>query len=246
MTRNEPVRIAVTGLGAVTPIGLDVATTWAAFVAGTSGIGLITQFDVETMGFASRTAGEVDGFDAAALIEPRAARRMDRTTQFAVVASREALADAGLLDADGRLNDALADAGRVGVFIGSGIGGIGSLMQAEFDLQTKGQRRVSPLAIPTTLTDSTPGAVAIEHGLKGPNMAQISACASGANAIGEAAEAIRRGVADVMLAGGSEAAVVPVVVAGFRWASWPNASSVPRRRSAPIWRPWPATRGNAS
>lgn len=232
--QHAPIRIAVTGLGAVTPVGLDVPSTWAAFVAGTSGIDRIASFDVDGMGFASRTAGEVDGFDPAALIDPRAARRMDRTTQFAVVAAREALRDAGLLADDGRLDATLADENRVGVFVGSGIGGIGSLMQAEYDLQNRGQRRVSPLAIPMTLTDSTPAAVAIEHGLKGPNMAQISACASGANAIGEAAEAIRRGVVDIMVAGGSEAAVVPVVVAGFqnmgalsKWQGDPRLASRP-------------------
>jgi len=234
MTLHQPIRIAVTGLGAITPVGLDVAGTWAAFVAGTSGIGPITWFDAEGMGFASRTAGQVDGFDPDVLIDPRSARRMDRSTQFAVVAAREALKDAGLLGADGRLDAAVADEDRVGVFIGSGIGGIGSLMQAEHDLQNRGQRRVSPLAIPMTLTDSTPGAVAIEHGLKGPNLAHISACASGANAIGEAAETIRRGAADIMVAGGCEAAVVPVVVAGFqnmgalsKWQGEPHLASRP-------------------
>lgn len=231
---DAPVRIAVTGLGAVTPVGLDVAATWAAFVDGTSGIGPITAFDAVGMGFASRNAGEVAGFDPAAWIDPRAARRMDRSTQFAIVAAREALADAGLLGEGGRVDPAQVAEERIGAYIGSGIGGIGSLMQAEHDLQTKGQRRVSPLAIPMTLTDSTPGAVAIEHGLKGPNMAHVSACASGANAIGEAAEAIRRGVADVMVAGGSEAAVVPVVVAGFqnmgalsKWQGEPHLASRP-------------------
>jgi 3-oxoacyl-[acyl-carrier-protein] synthase II len=143
-------------------------------------------------------------------------RRNDRVTQFALVAGREAMRDSGLLAEDGRVDPALVDPERAGCFVGSGVGGVGTLVEAEEVLQSRGQRRVSPLAVPMVLIDSTPGAVAIEHNLRGPNMAHVSACASGANAIGEAAEVIRRGGADVMVAGGAEAAIIPVTVAGFQ------------------------------
>ncbi len=229
------IRVAVTGLGAITPVGLDLSSTWAALTAGRSGIGPITHFDAVGMGFESRVAGEVKGFDAAAALDHRSARRMDRVTQFAVVAAREALADAGLLDpATGRLDAGATQPERSGVYIGSGIGGVGTLLAEEAVLHARGPRRVSAYTIPMLLTDSVPGTVAIHFGLKGPNMAHISACASGANAIGEAFEAIRRGAADLMITGGSEAAIEPLTVAGFqnmgalsRWQGEPTLASRP-------------------
>jgi 3-oxoacyl-[acyl-carrier-protein] synthase II len=227
------VRVVVTGLGAITPLGLDQPSTWEALVAGRSGIGPITRFDPEAVGVDTRIAGEVR-FDPLDHFDRRAARRLDRVMQLALVASREALADAGLLASDGSLDAGQADPERTGAYIGSGLGGVETLIAEEATLRERGGRRVSPFVIPMLLADSVPGAVAIEHGLKGPNLAHLTACASGANAIGEAAEAIRRGAADVMLAGGSEAAIVPVIVAGFanmgalsRWEGDPALGSRP-------------------
>jgi len=230
-----PIRVAVTGLGAVTPVGLDQPTTWSALVAGCSGLGPISRFDAAALGFESRVAAEVKGFDPAERLDPRAARRMDRVTQLAVAAAGEALADAGLLDpAAGRLAaDGLAPE-RVGAFAGSALAGVETLLGEEAVYHARGARRVSPFTIPMLLADSVPGTVAIQFGLKGPNMAHLSACASGANAIGEALAAIRRGAADVMITGGSEAAIVPVVVAGFqnmgalsKWSGEPRLASRP-------------------
>lgn len=231
----QPIRVVVTGLGAVTPVGVDQPSTWEALVAGRSGIGPITHFDAAGLGFEVRVAAEVNAFDPAVAIDAKSARRMDRVTQLAVVASREALADAGLLDgASGRLDRAWHAPERVGAFIGSGMGGIVSFLGEHDVLTGRGARRVSPFTIPMVLIDSIPGTVAIQFGLKGPNMAHVSACASGANAIGEAFEAIRRGAADVMVAGGSEAAITPLVVAGFqnmgalsKWQGEPRLASRP-------------------
>lgn len=228
-------RVVVTGLGAVTPLGLDRPSTWAGLVAGRSGIAPISQFDAEAIGLESRLAAEVKGFDPGVAMEARAARRMDRVTQFAVAAAREALADADLLDpAAGQLHAERAEATRVGTYIASGIGGIRTLLAEHDVLRERGPRRVSAFTIPMLLADSVPGMVAIQFGLKGPNMAHLSACASGGNAIGEAFEALRRGAADIMLAGGSEAAILPVVVAGFqnmgalsRWQGEPVLGSRP-------------------
>ena len=215
-TSHDPVRVVVTGLGAITPVGLDQPSTWQSFVEGVSGIVPISHFDAEGMGFSARVAGQIDDFVPTDHFDKKTTRRNDRVTLFAMVAGREALADAGLLGEDGKVDPARVEAERAGCFVGSGVGGVGTLVDAEEVLQKRGQRRVSPLAVPMVLIDSTPGAVAIEHNLKGPNMAHVSACASGANAIGEAAEVIRRGGADVMVAGGAEAAIIPVTVAGFQ------------------------------
>jgi 3-oxoacyl-[acyl-carrier-protein] synthase II len=199
-------RVVITGMGAVTPLGNDVPTTWAALIAGKSGVGPITRFDATD--YPTRIAGEVKEFDPVELFGRREARRMDRFTQFALAAASEALADADLTVTEG-------NAHRIGAVIGSGIGGISSLLDQVEVLQARGPMRVSPFLIPMMLADTAPGQVAIAFGLKGPNFAVISACASGANAIGEAAEAVRRGAADVMLAGGAEAGIVPLAFAGF-------------------------------
>ncbi len=210
-------RVFITGLGAVTPVGPNVPSSWEALVAGRSGLGPITHFDAQGMGFEVRAAGEVEDFDPEPVIGKRDARRMDRVTQFAVVAAHEALSDAGLLDAESGLLDAgLATPERVGTYVGSGIGGIGTILEQQDVLRDRGVRRVSPFTIPMLLADSVPGSVAIQFGLKGPNMAHLSACASGANAIGEAFEAIRRGAADLMVTGGAEAGITPLGVAGFQ------------------------------
>jgi 3-oxoacyl-[acyl-carrier-protein] synthase II len=199
-------RVVITGLGLVTPVGNDVAETWDALVAGRSGVGPITHFDAAD--YSTRIAAEVKNFDPAALFGRKDARRMDRYTQFALAAAGQALDDAGLVVTEG-------NAHRIGVVIGSGLGGVISLMNQADVLRERGPNRVSPFLVPMILSDSASGQVAINYGLKGPNFAVISACATGANAIGEAAEVIRRGAADIMVAGGAEAVIVPVTFAGF-------------------------------
>jgi 3-oxoacyl-[acyl-carrier-protein] synthase II len=200
------VRVVVTGVGCISPLGNNVDTTWQGILAGKSGVGRITHFDPAS--FKTRFAAEVKGFDAESHLGRRDARRMDRFTQFAVVAVGEALSDSGLEIDDG-------NRGRVGVILGTGIGGIGTLLKGAEALAERGPRWVSPFLIPMMLPDTGAGQVAIHFGLRGPNMAVVTACATGANAIGEASEMIRRGAADAMVAGGSEAAIVPVALAGF-------------------------------
>jgi 3-oxoacyl-[acyl-carrier-protein] synthase II len=212
-------RVVITGLGAVTPVGNDVPTMWSNLLAGQGGAGPITLFDAAA--FKTKFACEVKGFDAGALIGKKDARRMDRFTQLAVVAAQQALQDTALVvNAD--------NTGRIGVYIGSGIGGIGT-MEAELrQLMTKGPDRVSPFLVPMMLPDTASGQVAIQFGLRGPNMAIVTACASGNNAIGEATECIRRGAADVMVTGGAEAGVTPLAVAGFN-----SMTAISTRNDAP-------------
>ncbi len=199
-------RVVVTGIGMVTPLGLNARETWDALVAGRGGIDTITLFDPE--GFPSRIAGEVKGFDPTRYMDRKDARRADRFTQFAFVAAQEALAEAGLdLDAE--------DPTRVAVIVGTAMGGIMTLAQEFDELTRKGPGRVSPFLMPMMLPDMASGQLSIRLGAKGPNYALVSACASGADAIGEAANMIRRGDADIVLAGGSEAPITPISVAGF-------------------------------
>ena len=218
-------RVVVTGLGAVTPVGNDVPTTWASLVAGRSGIGPITLFDASDL--AVGIAGEVKGFDPAATIEPKEARRMDRATQFAVVAAREALDDAGLrMDRE--------DPEQVGVYIGSASGGLSTLLDQEHIRQERGPRRVSPFFLPNMLCDAASGQVAIATGAKGPNMAIVSACATGSHVVGEAAECIGRGDAEVIITGGTEACIVPLVMAGFVVMNALGTDEDPTRASKPF------------
>ncbi len=200
-------RIVITGLGAVTPVGNDVPTTWEALVAGRSGIDSITRFDVSDMGV--RIAAEVKGFDPAALFGRRVARRNDRFTLFALEAARQAIADAGL-DLDNGVGQ------NTGVFIGTAIGGVTSFL-ANYDvLQESGPQRVSPFTVPMMMPNAASATVAIMHGLRGPNLCVASACATGSHAIGEAAEVIRRGQAEVMLSGGSDAVIDRLALAAFK------------------------------
>jgi 3-oxoacyl-[acyl-carrier-protein] synthase II len=223
-------RVVITGMGAVTPLGNDVPTTWANLIAGKSGVGPITHFDATD--YATRIAAEVKDFDPVELFGRREARRMDRFTQFAVVASGQALEDANLTVTE-------SNAHRIGAVIGSGVGGVVSILEQVEVLRTRGPRRVSPFLIPMMLADTAPGQVAINFGLKGPNFAVISACATGANAIGEAAEVIRRGAADAILAGGTEAGIVPLAFAGFNMMqALSTRNDEPERAS----RPFDATR----
>ncbi len=200
------VDVVITGLGCVSPVGNTAPETWAALLAGRSGGGPITLFDPAA--YETRIAAEVKGFDPVALFGRKDARRMDRYTQFALAATNEALADSGLTITDHNRE-------RIGVYLGSGIGGIATIVTELDVLRSKGARRVSPFLVPMMLPDSAGGMIAIQHGLRGPNLGLNSACATGNNAIGEAAEVIRRGWADVMIAGAAEAGIVDISVAGF-------------------------------
>jgi beta-ketoacyl-acyl-carrier-protein synthase II len=203
-------RAVVTGYGVVSPVGIGADATWDALVSGRSGIDEITLFD--TSPFEVKVAGEVRGFDATQYMDAKDARRHDRCTHFAVAATGEALRHAGLLGDDGRVGD--VDRDRFGMVFGTGIGGIGMLLEGQMTLVERGPRRVSPFLLPHMLPDSPSGQVAIQYGIRGPNMAVVSACATGGHAIGEAMEAIVRGQADVMLGAGTEAPLVPLAFAG--------------------------------
>jgi 3-oxoacyl-[acyl-carrier-protein] synthase II len=199
-------RVVVTGIGLVTPIGSDRVSTWDSLLAGRSGIDYISLFDAE--GYESRIAAEVDGFDAAPILGRKEARRLDRFSQFACVAALEAIEHAGI-------DMATEDADRVGVLIGSGVGGIITITEQHKILLNKGPKRVSPFLVPMMLGDMASGQVSMMIGAKGPNFSTVSACATGTDSIGEALEMIRRGRADVVIAGGTEAAVCEIGVAGF-------------------------------
>ena len=199
-------RVVVTGMGCISPVGNNVRETWESILAGKSGAAMITHFDASK--HKTRFAAEVKGFDPVALFGSRDARKMDRFTQFANAVVVEALEQANL-----KVDESNRD--RIGVVIGSGIGGIGTLLEQAEVLRERGPERVSPFLVPMMISDSAPGMIAIRFGARGPNMALATACASGNNAIGEALEMIRRGAADVMIAGGSEAALVPVAMAGM-------------------------------
>jgi 3-oxoacyl-[acyl-carrier-protein] synthase II len=199
-------RIVVTGLGCLSPLGNNVADTWSAVLAGKSGGGPITLFDPATQ--KSRIAAEVKGFDANAQFGVRDARRMDRFTQMALASAYEALADSGLQITDeNRL--------RIGAIVGSGIGGSTTFFEQAVAYVKSGADRVSPFLVPMIIPDSAGGIIAIQMKIQGPNWAVSTACATGANAIGEAAEVIRRGQADVMFAGGAESSINPLAVAGL-------------------------------
>ncbi len=208
MTSVKRRRVAVTGMGMVSPVGLDVDSSWAALLEGRSGGGPITLFDPD--GFSTRIACEVKGFDPFAHLSRRDTRRYDRFAQLGVVAARQAMAAGGL---DGPPPGVAPAA--FGAILGSGVGGIATLEENCRNLHAKGPRRVSPFFVPMFIPDIVSGLVSIEFGLRGPNYATVSACASGAHAIGDAARYIERGDAELMLAGGCEAAVTPVSVAGF-------------------------------
>ena len=199
-------RVLVTGMGIVSPLGLDVATTWDGIVSGRSGVDFITAFDCE--GFDTHFAAEVKGFDPEDHLDRKDARRMDRFAQFAAVAAQQACRQAGL-EPKG------VDPYRVGVIIGSGIGGINTLSQQHEILIKRGPKRVSPFLIPMMLGDMASAQVSMVTGSMGANYCAVSSCSSGADALGQAWAMIKRGQEDIVLAGGSEAPVVPIAVAGF-------------------------------
>jgi 3-oxoacyl-[acyl-carrier-protein] synthase II len=197
-------RVAVTGLGAVTPLGNDVASTWRAATAGESGIDWIRSFDPGDAPV--RVAAEVKDFDATQVASPKEVRKLERNVLLALGAAREALDDSGLNG---------FDPARVGIVFGTAIGGVNGILEQEEIRLSRGPDRVSPNFLPNVLVDSASGQLAISLGIKGPNYAVVSACATGSHAIGEAAELIKRGDADAVLAGGGEACMHPLILAGF-------------------------------
>src|SRR4051812_46162951 len=198
-------RVAVTGLGAITPIGNDVPTTWRAAVEGRSGVDWIRSFDAT--GYPVRVAAEVKDFDPTGLASPKEVRRLERNVLLALGAAREAIGDAGL--------DSVYDPARVGILFGTAIGGVLGILQQGEVLRERGADRVSPNFLQNVLVDSASGQLAISTGYRGPNYAPVSACATGSHSVGEAAELIRRGDADAALAGGAEACMHPLILAGF-------------------------------
>jgi len=199
-------RVVVTGMGAISPLGLTVEENWAGAAAGRSGIAPISRFD--PTGFETTFAGEVRGFDAAAVIGKKESRRMDRYAQFAVAAAQEAAEQAGLTSTP-------VDPRRIGVLIGTGMGAMEALENGAATLLSEGPRRLSPYFAPMSLPNMAAGMVSIAVGAKGPNFAPVSACASAGHAIGEAVRMIREGLADIVYAGGAEAPVTRLGVAGF-------------------------------
>lgn len=212
-------RVVVTGIGIVSPVGLDTESSWKSLTEGRSGAGPITAFDATQ--FETRIAAEVKGFDPLKYVDRKEARRMDRLDQLAVAATKEALDNANL-----KITPEIAT--DVGVTVSSGIGGITTLGEGFKTLFEKGPSRVSPFLIPMLIVDMVGGYVSIIYGAKGPNFAMVSACSSSADALGEAAEIIRRGDARAMIAGGAEAAIVPIGVSGFG-----NMGALSRRNDAP-------------
>ena len=204
---NNGRRVVVTGMGVVSPVGNSVESAWAALLAGESGIGSISRFDVSE--YRSQIAGEIKDFDISAYLEPKEASRLDLYCHYAVAAAHEAMTQAGLFQMDE------LDRERAGVLVASGIGGIATTCTQQGILTERGPGRVSPMTIPMLIADMGAGFLAIKHGFKGPNFGLNSACASALHAIGEAAWVIRRNDADIMLTGGSEAALIPLSIAAF-------------------------------
>jgi 3-oxoacyl-[acyl-carrier-protein] synthase II len=219
-------RVVITGSGAISPVGNTMPETWAALVAGKSGAAPITSFDASKL--KTRFAAEVKGFDAAEQLGAREARKLDRFAQFAMVSTLEAIAHSKLTITEDNRD-------RIGVLIGSGIGGVQTLYEQLEIYRERGPDRVSPFLVPMMISDSAAGSVAIRLGMRGPNMALATACATGSNAIGEASEMIQRGAADIMVAGASEAAVVPVAMAGLNvMTALSTRNDDPQRASRPF------------
>ena len=225
MSTNGP-RVVVTGAGVLSPVGNNVEDSWKNLVAGVSGAGPITRFDVTN--FETKFACEVKEFSFEGVLDRKEAKRMDRFVQFAVVAAHEAVRNAGL-------NLETLDRERIGVVIGSGIGGMETFENQHTALMEKGPGRVSPFFIPMMISDMAAGQVSIQFGLKGPNFGTVSACASGAHALGEALRLLRAGDADVIIAGGAEATITPMAVAGFNSArALSLRNDDPQRASRPF------------
>lgn len=212
-------RVVVTGLGAVTPVGANIESSWAAMLAGKSGIAQISRFD--TTGYACRIAGEATDFSPEGIIEPKELKKMDRFIQMGMVAGIEAVEDSGLEITD-------ENAENIGVYVGAGIGGVGSIESMTTLFNEKGPRRVSPFYIPMAIINMISGNLSIRYGMKGPNLSMVTACSTGTHAIGEAGRLIEYGDADVMIAGGTEASITKTAIAGFA-----AARALSKRNDAP-------------
>ncbi len=224
-------RVVVTGMGAITPVGNDVATTWQSLIAGKSGTAPITKFDASK--FPVRFAAEVKGFNPLDYMERKEAKRADQYTQYAVAASRQAMTNASLVERNGM------DPDRIGVIIGSGIGGLKSFEEQHDVYRERGVGKISPFFIPMFIADIAAGIVSMMFNAKGPNYATVSACATSAHAIGDAYRTIQYGDADIMITGGAEATVTPMAIGGFA-----NMKALSERNDSPesASRPFDATR----
>ena len=206
--RSDRRRVVVTGMGAMTPLGLDAESSWAGVVKGVSGVGPITLFD--TSDYKTTIAAEIGDWDSSAHFDKKEVRRLDRFSEFFIVAARHAIADAGL----DFQNDENA-ASRTGVLVGAGFGGMGSFIEEIETLVERGPRRLSPTGVPRIIPNMAAGLVSIEHNLTGPVSCVVTACSASANAIGDAAELIRRGAAEIMVAGGAEASITTFGIGSF-------------------------------
>lgn len=224
-------RVVVTGMGAITPVGNDVATTWRSLLEGKSGTAPITKFDASS--FSVRFAAEVKGFNPLDHMDRKEAKRADPYTQYAVAGARQAMTDAGLVERNGM------DPDRIGVIIGSGIGGLKSFEEQHDVYRERGVGKISPFFIPMFIADIAAGIVSMQFNAKGPNYATVSACATSAHAIGDAYRTIQYGDADIMITGGAEATVTPMAIGGFA-----NMKALSERNDSPetASRPFDATR----
>ncbi len=224
-------RVVVTGMGAITPVGNDVATTWRSLIEGKSGTAPITKFDASK--FPVRFAAEVKGFDPLNYMDRKEAKRADQYTQYAVAGARQAMTDARLVERNGM------DPDRIGVIIGSGIGGLKSFEEQHDVYRERGPGKISPFFIPMFIADIAAGIVSMQFNAKGPNYATVSACATSAHAIGDAFRTIQYGDADIMITGGAEATVTPMAIGGFA-----NMKALSERNDSPetASRPFDATR----
>ncbi len=221
-----PNRVVITGLGCISPVGNDVETAWRNIIAGKSGAGPITHFNTDD--FKVRIAAEVKGFDGGTQFGVKEARRMDRYTQFALAAANQAQKDAGLEIHHGNRD-------QIGVVVGTGIGGMNTLSEQVDVYNSRGAARVSPFLVPMMIPDTGAATISIQLGLRGPSMAIVTACATGTNAVGEAAEMIGRGKVEVVFAGGSEAAIVPIAIAGLaNMTALSTRNDEPERASRPF------------
>lgn len=219
-------RVVITGIGLVTPIGHTTTENWDSLLAGRSGITSITRFD--TTKFSTKIAGEVKDFDPLQYIEKKELKKMDRFIQYAIAASDQALADSGLKITDG-------NADNVGVIVGSGMGGIETITYYDKVCHEQGPDRVSPFFVPALALNLAPGQISIRTGAKGPNYSAVSACSTGTHAIGDAYHIIKRGEADAIIAGGTEATVVPVAIAGFgNMKALSSRNDAPQKASRPF------------
>lgn len=226
MSRSRQRRVVVTGLGCVSPVGNNVADSWAALIEGKSGIATITKFDATP--FSTRFAGEVKGFNIEDYIPGKEARHMDTFIHYGMAAGIQAIADSGLAVTD-------ENADRIGVIVGSGIGGLPMIEETHAELANRGPRRISPFFVPASIINMISGHLSIKYGFKGPNLAIVTACTTGLHCIGAAARMIEYGDADVMIAGGAESTVSPLGVGGFAAA---RALSARNDDPATASRPW--------